>query len=121
MELIDSTVAAQIIGVHRSTVNRWADSGRLPFVMKTHGRTGMRLFDRATVEWLAREFSEPGTRRTPVRGGTREARVSDPAPGRMVSAGGHSPESGASSPRRVKGQDVGASIADVLPRELEAS
>lgn len=65
MDLIDSTVAAEILGVHRATVNRWAYAGRLPAVTKTRGRTGMWLFDRSVVEWFAKQAPPRKARQRP--------------------------------------------------------
>jgi len=45
--------AAEIVGVHRDTITRWADEGRLP-CWKTPG--GQRRFRRSDVEAL---LSEP--------------------------------------------------------------
>lgn len=46
--------AARIIGVTPETIRIWADSGRLPAAKTTNG---VRLFDRADVERVARERS----------------------------------------------------------------
>ena len=47
--------AAQMLGVGRATITRWAQTGRLPIVGKLDGTTGAYLVDRATVERLAAE------------------------------------------------------------------
>jgi excisionase family DNA binding protein len=49
---ISTTEAAHILLVSAETVRQWADTGRLP---ATRTGSGMRLFDRADVERLARE------------------------------------------------------------------
>lgn len=50
---ISTAEAAGILGRSVATVNRWAKRGLLPALEQYPGRTGPRLFDRATVEALA--------------------------------------------------------------------
>lgn len=49
-DLISSIEAAELLGVGRSTLTRWVQSGRLSEAMKLPGETGARLFRRADVE-----------------------------------------------------------------------
>lgn len=58
MDLIDSREAARLLGISRATVNRRAASGELPTAHTTRGRRAQRLFDRATIERLARQRIE---------------------------------------------------------------
>ncbi|MET0725941.1 MAG: helix-turn-helix domain-containing protein [Leifsonia sp.] len=48
--LVGTDAAAQILGVARSTVTRWAQSGRLDPVVKTTGIRGTYIFRREDVE-----------------------------------------------------------------------
>lgn len=58
MELIGTAEAAQLLGIGRATVHRWAESGRLHQVGEL-GKRGVRVFDRAEIEALAsREVAE---------------------------------------------------------------
>lgn len=52
-ELIGTADAAQLLGIGRATVHRWAESGRLNQVGKL-GKRGVRVFDRAEIEEMAR-------------------------------------------------------------------
>ena len=54
-DLIGAAEAAEIAGVKRSTITRWADTGRLPTVTKLPGQTGAYLFRRSDVEALSQE------------------------------------------------------------------
>lgn len=54
-QLMTADEAAALLGVDRSTVTRWAQSGRLEEHMKFPGLRGPRLFERSTVEALAGE------------------------------------------------------------------
>lgn len=56
-DLITADQAAEVIGVNRRTVTKWADNGRLPEAMRLPGGTGARLFDRAEVERVASEHA----------------------------------------------------------------
>lgn len=47
---IGSAEAAEILGESRSTVNRRAAAGELPFIAKGSGPRGPYFFDRATIE-----------------------------------------------------------------------
>jgi excisionase family DNA binding protein len=51
-DLISSIEAAELLGVGRSTLTRWVQSGRLTEAMKLPGDTGARLFRRTDVEAL---------------------------------------------------------------------
>lgn len=53
MELIGTADAAQLLGIGRATVHRWAESGRLNQVGEL-GKRGVRVFDRAEIEEMAR-------------------------------------------------------------------
>lgn len=53
IELIGTADAAQLLGIGRATVHRWAESGRLNQVGEL-GKRGVRVFDRAEIEELAR-------------------------------------------------------------------
>ncbi len=46
-DLIELAEAARLLGVHPSTLRRWADSGKIPHV---HTLSGRRRFERAAVE-----------------------------------------------------------------------
>lgn len=52
-ELLGSTEAAELLGVTRRQITRYALSGKLPVALKTKGRTGTYLFRRSDVEALA--------------------------------------------------------------------
>jgi len=53
-ELIGSLEASDILDVSHATFNRWAKQGRVPVAIKAPGKTGLRLFNRADVERLAK-------------------------------------------------------------------
>lgn len=53
--LIGTAEAAHLLGVSRSTITRWADTGYLPNAARLDGRTGAYMFERADVERLAQE------------------------------------------------------------------
>lgn len=54
-ELLTTGQIAAETGVHRSTVDYWATSGKLPY---TTTSTGIRLFRRSAVEALIAERNE---------------------------------------------------------------
>ncbi|WP_408936380.1 helix-turn-helix transcriptional regulator [Corynebacterium tuberculostearicum] len=54
IELIGTADAAQLLGIGRATVHRWAESGRLNQVGEL-GKRGVRVFDRAEIEQLAKQ------------------------------------------------------------------
>lgn len=56
-DLLTADQAADVIGVNRRTITKWADSGRLPHAMRLPGGTGARLFDRTEVDRVAREYA----------------------------------------------------------------
>lgn len=58
-DLIPSVEATELLGVGRSTLTRWVQSGRLTEARKLPGRTGVRLFHRADIERLAAELASP--------------------------------------------------------------
>ncbi len=47
--------AAEVIGVSRSTIERWAASGKLPPLRKMEGLTGGYVFEAGVVRRLAEE------------------------------------------------------------------
>lgn len=53
---IGSAEAAAELGVSRSTVNRWADLGKLVPVFKGEGTRGARFFNRSDIDRLKREL-----------------------------------------------------------------
>ena len=55
---IGSTEAAAVLGVSRSTVNRWADLGKLVPVFKCEGKRGARFFNRSEIERFKRELEQ---------------------------------------------------------------
>ena len=54
-DLIPTATAAEILDVGVATVNRWAESGKLPTAARAPGPRGARLFARPDVEALAAE------------------------------------------------------------------
>ena len=52
-DLIGTTEAVRILGVHPSTITRWVKSHKLTAVGKLDGTNGALLFNRADVEALA--------------------------------------------------------------------
>lgn len=54
-DLVSAKDAAEIAGVNRATITRWASNGILPEFTKVPGDLGARLFLRATVERVAAE------------------------------------------------------------------
>ena len=55
--VITAEEAADILGVDRKTVVRWANEGTLPAIRKLPGRTGTWIFDSGTVRRKALETS----------------------------------------------------------------
>ena len=53
--LIGTHEAAEILGVNRATILRWAGKGALPFVRKLPGASGAMLFDSALIRRKAAE------------------------------------------------------------------
>lgn len=53
-DLVTTAEAAEISGKSVSTVNRWADCGRLPVAAKAPGVRGARFFHKSDVEQLTR-------------------------------------------------------------------
>lgn len=50
--LIGTAEVCRIKGVHRSTVKRWVDEGRLTPAVKLPGKTGAMMFRRSDVDTL---------------------------------------------------------------------
>ena len=53
INLLGTKEVAEIMGTNRATINRWVDRGRIKPV-GTVGKRGIRVFDRAAIEELAR-------------------------------------------------------------------
>lgn len=51
-DLIGSAEACELLGIDRSTLTRWVDTGRLDYWVKMPGKTGAYLFEREAVETL---------------------------------------------------------------------
>lgn len=63
---------ATLFGCSVRTVSRWAAAGSLPVAAKTPGKHGALLFDRAVVEWFAKQIPPKRSRpRPPSAAGTR--------------------------------------------------
>lgn len=58
-DLIGAQEAARLLHVHRSTLTRMVQAGRLPEALKMEGHTGARLFRIADVEALRDELASP--------------------------------------------------------------
>jgi excisionase family DNA binding protein len=56
MDLLATIEAAEVIGVERSTLSRWAESGRITVAHRLPGKNGAVLFDRAEVERVRDEY-----------------------------------------------------------------
>lgn len=56
-DLLATVEAAEIIGVERSTLSRWAASGRIKVAHQLPGRNGAVLFARSEVERVAHEYA----------------------------------------------------------------
>lgn len=54
-DLIGGTQAAQLLGVHRSTLTRWTQLGRIAPVTQLPGRNGVVLYRRSDIEALSAE------------------------------------------------------------------
>lgn len=54
--LVTADEVAERLRVDRSTVTRWAATGRLPVALKMPGKRGARLFNEADVDRLAAEL-----------------------------------------------------------------
>ena len=52
-DLIGTTEAVRILGVHPSTITRWVKANKLTAAGKLDGTNGALLFNRADVEALA--------------------------------------------------------------------
>jgi excisionase family DNA binding protein len=68
-ELIDLAEAAELLGVHSSTLRRWADTGRIPHVRTI---TGRRRFKREAILNVRNQMG-PGT--SPVESGQFEMKT----------------------------------------------
>lgn len=53
--LIGTVEAAEILGVDRATVGRWAASGELPIIRRLPGPNGAILFDSGVIRRKAQE------------------------------------------------------------------
>jgi excisionase family DNA binding protein len=51
-DLIGGSEAAQLLGVHRSTLGRWTQAGRISPVVQLPGRNGVVLYRRTDIEAL---------------------------------------------------------------------
>lgn len=54
-DVITAAAASKLLNVDRTTFLRWVAAGRIEPVMKLHGLTGARLFNRADVQALVNE------------------------------------------------------------------
>jgi excisionase family DNA binding protein len=55
LDLIGSSEAAALVGVHVATIARWAADGTLPVAARLAGKTNPLLFHRADVTRIATE------------------------------------------------------------------
>ena len=58
LDLIGSSEAATIVGVHVATIARWAADGTLPIAARLAGKTNPLLFHRADVARIAAEKTQ---------------------------------------------------------------
>lgn len=56
-DLLGTVEAAEVIGVERSTLSRWIDSGRISYLRKLPGKNGAVLFARDEVERVAKDYA----------------------------------------------------------------
>jgi len=56
-DLIGGSEAAQLLNVHRSTLGRWTQAGRITPVVQLPGRNGVVLYRRSDVEALDAEVT----------------------------------------------------------------
>lgn len=54
VDLIGLTEASERLGIHRTTLFRWVQLGRVAPVLKLPGATGAMLFDPADIDALAK-------------------------------------------------------------------
>lgn len=59
LDLVGSSEAAALIGVHVATIARWAADGSLPVAARLTGKTNPLLFHRADVQRIAAERAAP--------------------------------------------------------------
>lgn len=57
-DLIGATKAAELLGVSRVTVHRWAASGKLKVYSQLDSTNGSLLFQRSVVESLAKRIKK---------------------------------------------------------------
>lgn len=57
-KLISAVESAAVLGVTRSTFNRWVALGRIRPAVDMDGTTGARLYDAEAVDTLADEISD---------------------------------------------------------------
>lgn len=55
--MLGTVEVSELLGKHRTTIVRWARSGRLPLAVEVPGYRGDFLFDRASIEALQEEKS----------------------------------------------------------------
>lgn len=60
-DLLSTVEAAAIIGVERSTLSRWIDSGRIAPALKLPGINGAHLFARSEVDRVAASYEAERT------------------------------------------------------------
>ena len=58
--LVGSLEAAEVLGLHRNSLNRLAAAGVIKTAIKLPGRTGSRLFDPLELERFKAENFHPG-------------------------------------------------------------
>jgi predicted site-specific integrase-resolvase len=56
-DLIGGSEAALMLGVHRSTLGRWTQAGRISPVIQLPGRNGVVLYRRSDIEALGAEVT----------------------------------------------------------------
>lgn len=78
--LLELAEAARLLGVHQSTLRRWADAGKVPHVRTLSGR---RRFTRSALEAVRQDMlqtaAEPAPRQIPQPGGSLERSALDGA------------------------------------------
>ena len=55
MDLMSTAEAADRLGISVATLNRWANSGKVPVAVQAPGKTGTRLYDADVIDRLAAE------------------------------------------------------------------
>lgn len=54
--MITTAEACELIGIDKSTLSRWVQSGRIAYVQKLPGRNGAFLFDPTEVERVRLDY-----------------------------------------------------------------